>query len=165
MRKARKPKSEMSRIERIFDAFVHGLAGCFVLAIAVPLLFFFVADFHNNPLRGRLSPVGPRVPIPTIRPETLVAGRAVYLREDCNECHVLRSQPSPEGRNPASSENAPPGFAPDLTHEGQRNPSIDWQFANLFDHHRMFSNPGMPDYDDLSPSDLHVLASYLASRR
>ena len=140
------------------------MVGCFVLGIVFIIAVVFVSDYHFSPWRGRLPAVGPRVPMPNVDAATLAAGQRVYQGEDCGACHVLTGANSQDGRHGAPSDRKA-RFAPDLTHEGRRNASIDWQIDNLRDHHRLVPNSMMPDYNDLSPTELRALASYLATRR
>ena len=102
------------------------------------------------------------MPIPNVNPATLVAGRRIYQREDCSACHTL-ADTGDAGYNKANDGKA--HFAPDLTHEGQRNADIDWQMSNLSDHHRLYPNSSMPDYNDLPAGELRALASFMATRK
>jgi cbb3-type cytochrome oxidase cytochrome c subunit len=143
----------------IFEGGIRVMVGCFVFGIVFFLVATFAASWHFNPLRGRLPPVGPRLPIPKVDAETLAFGRSIYQREDCNGCHTLADADTKDGRDEKR------GYSPDLTHEGQRNASIDWQIANLQDHHRLYPNSIMPDYNDLPSNELRALASFLAARK
>jgi len=134
-----------------------------VLAIA-PLPKPHSSDHNLHNKRGPLPRSGPHVPIPTVNAVTSESGRLLYQREGCSECHILAGADPKDDRihNPGDMRRYD---TPVLTHEGRRNASIDWQIENLTEHSRMYPYPSMPDYNNLSPTELRVLASYLASRR
>ncbi len=160
-----KPIPARSLTKRISDVLIRLLFAGFVGLLIWLLLLPWIVSRHNNPLQDRLPAVGPHVPIPAISAVTLAQGRAAYGREECSKCHVLQDPPDASAPDPNGSGAKSSTTIPDLTHEGQRNASIDWQMDNLAKHHRLFPNSIMPDYIELSPSDLRALASYLASRQ
>lgn len=131
----------------------------FVIGVSILACFgivmFFVLDILYPPImhpavNGRL------LPVPGVKPAVLVAGRHVFLKEKCAECHNLDT---------TVPYDISKTFAPDLTQEGQRHPSIAWQTENLTHHDKLYPNSMMPNYTDLSPHNLKALASFLATRK
>ncbi len=164
MLKPRPNRSASDLVAAACERLIRGMVGCFILGVVVVIVIGFAASYHFSPLRGGLPKTGPRVPIPRIDTATLVAGRAVYRSQECSSCHMLAVDGRDENSH-GGSDDQNDNVVPDLTHEGQRNASIDWQITNLRDHHRLYPNSSMPDYDSLSPKELRELASYLATRR
>ena len=133
------------------------------IGMGVFLLLAFLAIIsganHHDAPDATLPATGPRVPIPTVTAATLVQGERVYQREGCSECHNMI-------RSAVGKDNDPKdAIGPDLKYEGRRNADIDWQISNLRQHQQVHPRSIMRDYDNLSPDDLHALASYLATRK
>ncbi len=153
--------SARSLVKRSWESVIRGQFGCFALMFLGALVVLFRTDYRTNPPPPLLPTVGPRVPIPVVSAATLASGRAIFWSESCSNCHALRDPMIPSS---VASSIASSIQGPDLTHEGKRNPSIDWQMTNLAQHSRIWTMSYMPDYPML-PGDLRALASYLASRR
>ena len=147
----------------IFEGTIRGMVGCFILVLVSFVITAIVGSYQFNPFRGRLPTVGPRVPIPNVSPAMLFAGRRIYQREDCSSCHML-SGADPQDERYGNSNKQGYRSMPDLTHEGRRNADIDWQMSNLSEHHRLYPQSAMPDYNDLAPAELRALAAFLATR-
>jgi len=92
-----------------------------------------------------------KVPIPVVSVATGMFGAHIFRSENCISCHKM---------NGIGSD-----FGPDLTHEGQLHPDVNWQVENLGHHGDFYPNSAMPDVNYLSPKELRVLAMYMASRR
>jgi len=136
-----------------FEVVIRAGVGCFILIIVFIVTIGVAGSFHKNASEYRPSVSGPRQPIPNVNSATLATGSRLYQTEGCSNCH------GHIGDSPVES------YMPNLTHEGRRNASIEWQMLNLSQHHRLFPNPSMPDYADLPPDQLRALASYMATRR
>ena len=127
-----------------------------VMILGAPVLGFALLSAPGcQPTTPSLPSAGPRVPIPTVAAATLVQGVQVWRREACFSCHNMTTASTPTGH----------GSAPGLLHEGRRNADISWQMSNLRQHSRIHPNSDMPDYDNLSNSDLVALASFMATRK
>ena len=131
--------------------------GCFVLIVILLTAFGISSSLPKSGSEYHPTVYGPRQPIPNVDAATLAAGRNLYQAQHCSSCHGNIGGFLGGG----STDNS----MPNLTHEGQRNASIEWQVRNLKEHSRLFPGSSMGDYDELSPEQLRALASYMATRR
>ena len=86
---------------------------------------------------------------PTLDPKLVVQGKLLYSQQGCDGCHKV------DGKGGSSG--------PDLSHEGGRNPNVDWQVSHLKDPAKMKPNSFMPAYAQLTPDQLKALAQYVVS--
>ena len=132
------------------------------IALSLVLTLFAVAAVgYTGYLGGRMilgedSPIeitpSATAPAPVVKedPGIVLVGRHLYETQSCSACHRLNGQGGAGG--------------PDLSHEGLKHPSKDWQIAHLKDPGKATPGSTMPAYDTLTVDQLNALASYLVTR-
>lgn len=87
-------------------------------------------------------------------PKLAALGEKYFFDDEiggCDSCHKLNGKGGRGG--------------PDLTGEGARRPSIDWQKAHLMDPPSVVAGSRMPSYKDLTQDQLLALAHFLVSQK
>ena len=163
------PKIEHGPPERRaagMGAFAGGTVLCLLLAFVVGVLLPITDSANRAAATGK----------PRKYSQEAVAGRAIYIREGCFECHtqVVRNEFSDFGLGPRPSEagdykNEAPNLigtirlGPDLTCVGDRQPDAAWQITHLKKPDSVRPRSTMPHYRYLSNKELTALATYLLS--
>lgn len=85
-----------------------------------------------------------------IDPKLITLGKTLYQKNGCSDCHLM------DGKGTS--------FGPNLSHEGLRNNSIDWQVKHLVNPTALKPGSSMPAYKQLPNDQLSALAAYLVSK-
>ncbi|MGO8674213.1 MAG: DUF2231 domain-containing protein [Capsulimonadaceae bacterium] len=97
------------------------------------------------------APAASTAALPALDPALVVAGKALYTKNGCDGCHAIGTTGGSGG--------------PNLTHEGLKQPDIDWQVAHMMNPQKMKPSSTMPAYSTLSPDQLKAIAEYMSSLR
>jgi ubiquinol-cytochrome c reductase cytochrome b subunit len=98
-----------------------------------------------------LTIAGARAPMviaPAVTTESVLAGREIYARSGCANCHAIHGKGGT--------------IAPDLTHVGARRPDAEWHIRHFKDPRSVVPGSIMPRID-LTDKELHELADYMLS--
>ncbi|HLV80710.1 MAG TPA: DUF2231 domain-containing protein [Chthonomonadaceae bacterium] len=107
---------------------------------------------NSDPSRaGRDQVAAPTSPSAPVTALEIQAGQKLFQSSGCLNCHKLNGAGGAGG--------------PDLTHESQRNASLDWQIAHLKNPSQVSPGSFMPSYARLSPDQLKTLAAFLITRK
>lgn len=87
---------------------------------------------------------------PQVDPKLVQAGEKLFQSQNCRSCHPLNGSGGKVG--------------PDLTHEGKKQPDLNWQIAHLKNPAKLSPGSIMPSYAQLKPDELKALAAYMVSR-
>lgn len=77
------------------------------------------------------------------------AGKKLYAREACANCHAIKGQ----GGN----------LGPPLDHTGRQHPDLTWQAEHIKEPVKFVKNSTMPPYPHLTPEELKSMATYMVS--
>jgi cytochrome c peroxidase len=113
------------------------------------------------------TPSGPTVSVPgatpapaatpaksSLDPKLVAQGQKLFFDEDnfgCTDCHAM------EGKGRAKNG--------DLSHQGSKQPDIEWQIAHLKAPSSKVPGSKMPPYNDKTPDELRALATFLVSKK
>ena len=86
-----------------------------------------------------------------VDPARVKAGERLFRNNGCTGCHKMNGVGASGG--------------PDLTHEGQHQPDLQWQVEHLKNPAKMSPGSMMPSFARLKPDELKALAEYLVTRR
>ena len=84
-----------------------------------------------------------------IDPKLIAQGRNVFSAQGCDDCHAIAGKGGKVG--------------PDLTAEGTKNASVDWQIKHLQNPPAVTPGSTMPKFANVKQADLSALAQYLVS--
>ncbi len=79
----------------------------------------------------------------------IAQGRNVFSAQGCGDCHSIAGKGGKIG--------------PELTAEGTKNASVDWQIKHLENPPAVTPGSTMPKFANVKPADLSALAQYLVS--
>lgn len=137
-----------------------------LFGIALILIPFLDRSPERNPLKRKfmmsaagvvaasvlaLTIVGARAPIvnkPAVTSPSVIAGRAVFAKSGCGNCHAIHGKGGTIG--------------PDLTHVGTRRPDAEWHIRHFKDPKSVVPGSIMPKVE-LSEQELKELIDYMLS--
>ncbi len=99
---------------------------------------------------ARHPAANPPQPALSLDPTQVAAGKALFARQDCINCHRVGGKGGGD-------------LGPDLSGTGTRNPDLDWQIRHLKEPSSVEEGSTMPSYKKLSEADLRALAIYMLS--
>lgn len=126
-----------------------GLGAAFGLGVAT--LTLMSANQMNSPFVTPSFAKTGSTTASALDPKDVAKGKDLYAKQQCASCHKMDGVGGKSG--------------PDLSHEGARQGSIDWQILHLKGPDKVHPGSTMPDYADLSEADLRALASFVASKK
>lgn len=136
-------KNENSAAPKVLGVLAAlGLGGMFFYSIAD------VAPIVGDQIAAPVDSGYPGTP-EKLDPKIVAQGRELFTRQGCNDCHMIHGVGGKIG--------------PDLSDEGSKGRSIDWEARHIADPKSMTPGSTMPKFSQLPKDQLTALAQYVLS--